>query len=62
MENFLFALGYTFILLLVATQYYFWGKDKGIKETIIIFNEHEPEAFRRMHFKLRGILGVTDSQ
>jgi len=58
MYDFIFALGYTLILMGVATYYYFQGKKVGIEEACSVFKEKEPKAFANMRNKLLEDLNV----
>ena len=58
MYDFIFALGYTLILMAVATYYYFQGKKVGIEEACSVFKEKEPKAFANMRNKLLEDLNV----
>lgn len=58
MENFYFAVGYTVMLMFVASYYYFYGKKVGIEEACSVFKEKEPRAFANMKAKLLEELDV----
>lgn len=58
MENFYFALGYTFIVMVTAFFYFNYGKKQGIEEACMVFKDKEPEAFTRMRARLRQEIGV----
>ena len=63
MENFIFALGYTFILAIISYYYWIEGNKKGVSETVRLIMEYEPEALLRMRPKLKELLNVqTDAE
>lgn len=57
--NFVGAVLYTLLMMIIAFYYYNHGKIVGIKETLTVLSVHEPEALRRLQLKLKEILGVT---
>lgn len=61
MDNLTSAILYTLLTAVVAVYYWFEGRKRGVQETLLVFNEHEPAALKRMQTKLREMLGVTDS-
>ena len=61
MDNLTSAVLYTLLIAVVAVYYWFEGRKRGVQETLMVFNEHEPAALKRMQTKLREMLGVTDS-
>ena len=61
MDNLTSALLYTLLIAVVAFYYWLEGRKKGVQETLIVFNEHEPAALKRVQHKLREMLGVSDS-
>jgi hypothetical protein len=61
MDTFLPALGYTLLMGIVAFYYWIEGNKRGIKETIHIIMQHEPEALMRIRPKLKEILNETDA-
>jgi hypothetical protein len=60
MENFYFAVGYTLLLVFVASYYYFHGKKTGIEEACMVFHEKEPVAYKRMKSTLQQEMGIAD--
>jgi len=63
MENFIFALGYTFILAIISYYYWIEGNKKGVSKTVRLIMEYEPEALLRMRPKLKELLNVqTDAE
>ena len=62
MDNIISALLYTVLLASVAFYYWLDGHKKGVSETLIVFNHHEPEALKRVQNKIREELqSVSDS-
>ncbi len=61
MDNITSALLYTLLIAVVAFYYWLEGRKKGVQETLLVFNEHEPDALKRVQLKLREMLGVSDS-
>jgi hypothetical protein len=61
MDNLISAGLYTLLIMVVAAYYWFEGHKKGVKETLLVFNEHEPEALKRVQQKVRKELNATDS-
>jgi hypothetical protein len=61
MDNLTSAVLYTLLTAVVATYYWLEGRKRGVQETLIVFNEHEPAALKRVQTKLREMLGVSDS-
>jgi len=59
MDNFIFAIGYTCIIAIVAYYYWIEGNKRGISETVYIIMQHEPEALMRIRPKLKEMLNVT---
>jgi hypothetical protein len=59
MDNFIFAIGYTFLIAIVAYYYWIEGNKRGISETVHIIMQHEPEALLRIRPKLKEMLNVT---
>lgn len=58
-ENIVFALLYTAIIIPVATIHYLWGRSTGVRETVYVFHLFEPEALHRIHPKLKEIVNAT---
>jgi hypothetical protein len=58
-DNLIFALGYTSIMVIVAYYYWIEGNKKGVRETLHIIMQHEPEALLRIRPKLQEMLNVT---
>ena len=56
MENFIFALGYTFIIAIVAFYYWKEGRQIGIISTIEVIGHFEPEALTRIKPKLQELI------
>lgn len=61
MDNLLSAGLYTLLIVVVATYYWFEGHKRGVKETLLVLNEHEPEALKRVQQKVREELNAADS-
>lgn len=62
MDNFITAILYTLLTSVVATYYWYEGHKKGVNETLLVMNEHEPDALKRVQNKLRQELqSVSDS-
>lgn len=57
-ENVLFAIFYTMIIIPVAAIYYIKGREIGVRETVHIFHMLEPEALQRMHPRLKEIVNA----
>ena len=58
MENFIFAIGYTSIIAIIAYYYWLEGNKKGISETVFIIMQYEPEALMRVRPKLKEMLNA----
>ena len=61
MDNLISASLYTLLIAVVAFYYWVDGHKKGVKETLIVFRDHEPEALIRVQNKLREELNVSES-
>jgi hypothetical protein len=61
MDNFITAGLYTLLMAGVAFYYWLAGHKKGVTETLVVFNEHEPEAVKRVQQKVRNELNAADS-
>ena len=59
MENFIFAIGYTFIIAIISYYYWVEGNKRGISETVNVIMQYEPEALMRIRPKLKEMLNVT---
>jgi len=59
MDNFIFAVGYTFIIAIVAYYYCSIGRRIGIRATIEVMHVLEPEALLRMRPKLQELVDDT---
>lgn len=59
--NFVGAFLYTILIAIVALFYWYEGHKKGIRETLGVFHEHEPEALKRLQNKLKEMMGVPNS-
>ena len=59
MENFIFAIGYTFIIAIISYYYWVEGTKRGISETVNVIMQYEPEALMRIRPKLKEMLNVT---
>jgi len=61
MDNITSAMLYTLLTAIVAAYYWFEGRKKGVDDTLTVFQQHEPEALKRVQTKLRELLSVSDS-
>jgi hypothetical protein len=59
MDNFIFAIGYTSLIALVAFYYYIEGNKRGVRETVHIIMAYEPEALLRIRPKLQEMLNAS---
>lgn len=62
MDNLITAGLYTLLVAVVAFYYWMAGHKRGVSETLKVFNEHEPDALKRVQFKLRELLNAESGQ
>lgn len=53
MYDFVFAVGYTLILMIVASFYYFYGRRIGVQTAVEVLHEIEPKAMERVNRVLK---------
>jgi hypothetical protein len=57
----LFALFYTAIIIPVALYYYLLGREAGVRETVHVVHMLEPDALARMYPKLKEIVNARNN-